>query len=161
MRILVMSDSHDNIVRLRHVLGFAKVEKFDAVIHCGDWDSPLAVSEISKSRIKLYGVLGNADIDNRMVQQLFEVCEEFDENFLDLRLDNKKIGIHHFPTGLNDAILSQEYDLLFCGHSHKRKDEKYRKTRIVNVGALHRTDSPCFVVYDTQKDKVEFVEVVI
>jgi uncharacterized protein len=161
MRLIVISDSHDNIVRLRHVLGFAKAGKFDAVIHCGDWDSPLAGSEISKAGIKMYGVLGNADIDPRMVQLLFEVCEEFDENFLKLKLNNRTIGIHHFPTGLNDAILSQEYDILFCGHTHKRKEEKYRKTKIINVGALHRTPTPCFVVYDTETNEVEFVDIVI
>lgn len=175
MRILVISDSHDNIVRLKHVVGFAKDQNFDAVIHCGDWNTPLAVSEISKSRLKLYGVIGNADIDPRMVQVLFEVCEEFDESFLKLNLDGKVIGVHHYPPSslrssgqatfspslIDLAIISGEYDVIFCGHTHVRKDEKYRKTRIVNPGALHRTDSPSFVVYDTKTNDVKFIDVAL
>lgn len=168
MKLLVISDSHDNIVRLRHVLGFAKELRANAVIHCGDWNTPLAVSEVAKSGLKIYGVLGNADIDPRMGQMLFEVCEEFDEDFLKLNLpagrhglDDKKIGIHHYPTGLNDAILSQEYDVLFAGHTHQKKIEKYRKTMIVNPGALHRVTTPSFAVYNTETNEVEIIDVAI
>src|SRR3990167_241539 len=142
MKILVLSDSHDNIVRLNHVMGFGQAQGIDAVIHCGDWNTPLAVSEISKSPIKLYGVLGNADVDKKMEQLLFGICEEFNPDFLELNLDNKKIGICHYPTGLDTPALSQEYDILFFGHTHIAKNQKYKKTQIVNPGALHRTNSP-------------------
>lgn len=175
MKLLVISDSHDNIVRLRHVLGFAKELNIDAVIHCGDWNTPLAVSEFSKLGVKKYGVLGNADIDPRMVQMLFEVCDKFDENFLELNLDGKKIGINHYPpsslsssgqatfspSSIDRAITSGDYDVIFYGHNHTKKNEKYRKTLIVNPGALHRTNTPSFAVYDTETNQVEIVDVAI
>ncbi|PIP57073.1 YfcE family phosphodiesterase, partial [Candidatus Woesebacteria bacterium CG22_combo_CG10-13_8_21_14_all_45_10] len=37
MKIVVISDSHGNIANLKHVLGFAKKIKAEAIIHCGDW----------------------------------------------------------------------------------------------------------------------------
>lgn len=161
MKILIISDSHDNIVRLRHVIGFAKTEGFAAVIHCGDWNTPLAISEISKVGIKIYGVLGNADINPQMEQQLFEVCENFDPDFLSLNLDELKIGVCHYPAKLDAVIESQEYDVLFCGHTHIKKHEYRGKTQIINPGALHRTLSPSFGVFETETKEVEIVNVAI
>lgn len=161
MKILIISDSHDNIVRLRHVVGFAKDQNFAAVIHCGDWNTPLAVSEVSKFDAKIYGVLGNADIDPQMEHLLFDVCEGFDPDFLTLNLDGKKIGICHYPTKLTQAIESQEYDTIFYGHTHVKKIEQRGKTLIVNPGALHRTLSPSFAVYDTERGKVEIIDVAL
>ena len=48
MRILVVSDSHGNIVRLKHVIGYANAQKLDAIIHCGDWDNVNAAEVIER-----------------------------------------------------------------------------------------------------------------
>lgn len=163
MKILIISDSHDNIVRLRHVLGFAKSQNIDAVIHCGDWNTPLAISEVTKTGLKTYGVLGNADVDQKMEQILFELLEAFDPDFLALNLDGQKIGICHFPTGqaLLRARESQEYDVLFYGHTHLKNIQKQGKTLIINPGALHKTLSPSFAVYDTKSGDIKIVGIQI
>lgn len=161
MKILIVSDSHDNIVRLKHVIGFAKEMKAEAIIHCGDWSSQDAVNTMDNLGIGTYGVLGNADIDPQIVASLRKAKIKFNSDFLKLELGGRKIGVCHYPERLKETIKSQEYDALFCGHIHSRHKAIYAKTLVVRPGALGRTPSPSFAVYDTEKNDVEFVDVEI
>ena len=176
MRILVVSDSHGNIVRLKHVIGYANAQKLDAIIHCGDWDNPGAVlimKDLSArldsakragkagAEIPVYGVLGNADVDSQMVASLRNTNVNFSVDFLKLGLGGRSIGVCHFPGKLGTAIRSQEYDVLFHGHTHKKKDKLFGRTKVVNPGALQKTLVPSFAVYDTEKNSMEFVDIAI
>lgn len=161
MRILVISDSHDNIVRLKHCVGFANTSELDAIIHCGDWSSPAAVETMEDAQIPVYGVLGNADVDSQMVPSLRNTNVKLNVDFLKLDIGGRNIGVCHFPGKLEDAIKSQEYDVLFHGHTHKKKDKMFGKTRVVNPGALQKTLVPSFAVYDADSNTVEFVDLEI
>lgn len=168
MKILIISDSHDNIVRLKHVLGFVKKIKAGAVIHCGDWSSVDAVDTMNNLGIGTYGVLGNADIDPQIVASLRKTKVKFNSDFLKLHLPagrqdlrGRKIGVCHYPARLKDAIKSREYDALFCGHIHSKYKKVVGKTLVVRPGALGRTPFPSFAVYDTETNDVEFIELAI
>lgn len=161
MKILIISDSHDNIVRLKHVVGFAKEIKAGAIIHCGDWSSQDAVNTMENLGSRAYGVLGNADIDPQIVASLRKAKIKFNSDFLKLELGGRKIGVCHYPGRLKDAIESQEYNALFCGHIHSKHKETYGKTLVVRPGALGRTPSPSFAIYDTEKNNVKFLDLAI
>lgn len=161
MKILVISDSHDNIVRLKHVLGFANKIKAGAVIHCGDWSSVDAVNTMDNLGVRTYGVLGNADIDPQMVVSLRKAKVKFNSDFLKLQLGGRKIGVCHYPARLKEAIKSQEYDAIFCGHIHSKYKKIIGKTLVVRPGALGRTSFPSFAVYDTETNDVEFIDITI
>lgn len=161
MKVLVLSDSHGNIVRLKHAVGYANSGGIDAIIHCGDWDNAKAVLAMKSSEIPVYGVLGNADVDPQMVPSLRNTNVNFGVDFLKLNLGGKNIGVCHFPGKLEEAIKSQEYDVLFHGHTHKKKDKLIGKTRVVNPGALQKTPTPSFAVYDTASNTIEFVDMAV
>lgn len=161
MKLLVISDSHDNIVRLKHIIGFAKACKADAIIHCGDWNTPLAVKQFSRVKIPVYGVLGNADIDPGIKIKMQKAKIKYKEDFLELKLNGWIIGICHYPTKLDGVIKSQKYDLLLHGHTHLKRDETQGRTRIVNPGALHRTLQPSFALFATDSGKVEFIDIAV
>lgn len=161
MKILIISDSHDNIVRLKHALGFTGKIKIGAIIHCGDWSSQDAVNTMNNLGIRAYGVLGNADVDPQIVVSLRKAKIKFKSDFLKLQLGGRNLGVCHYPEKLKKAIESQEYDALFCGHIHSKHKKIYGKTLVVSPGALGRTLSPSFAVYDTEKNNVEFVDVEI
>lgn len=161
MKVLIVSDSHDNIVRLKHTIGFAKEIKAGAIIHCGDWSSTGAVNTMDNLGIRAYGVLGNADVDPQIVASLRKAKVKFNSDFLKPKLGGRKIGVCHYPERLKEAIKSQEYDALFCGHIHSKHKEIYGKTLVVRPGALGRTPFPSFAVYDTETNKVEFVDVAV
>ncbi|MAG59350.1 hypothetical protein CMO96_00985 [Candidatus Woesebacteria bacterium] len=161
MKILTISDSHGNIVRLKHTIGYATQANLDAIIHCGDWGTKDAADAMKGVKIPVYGVLGNADYDPRIATSLRKAKVKFNDDFLKLELGGRQIGICHFPGKLKNALKSQEYDVLFHGHTHRKKNEKHGKTILVNPGALQKADIPSFAVYDTEKNKVEFVDVAI
>lgn len=159
MKILVLSDSHGNIVRLKHVVGYADSSGVSAIIHCGDWDNVEAVLTMKNAEIPVYGVLGNADVDPSILVSLRKANINFDIGFLKLTLDGENIGVCHFPGKLESAIKSQSYDVLFHGHTHKKKDKLFGKTRVVNPGALQKTPTPSFAIYNTDNGVAEFVDV--
>lgn len=174
MKILILADTHDNIVRLRHVMGFAKEIGAETIIHCGDWGRALIVDNFTREnlqttggmKIQVYGVLGNADIDPDLPKRLKEENIIFEKDFLEIKIDGKKIGVAHYPISsfmvggkmLNEAFESGLYDILFFGHTHKKSETTLRHMKLVNPGALERVYSPSFVVYDTQTNKVEFID---
>lgn len=172
MKILVISDSHGNLKSLEHVLNFARRVNLEAVIHCGDWGSKEAAQLVAGSGAPLYAVLGNADSDPAIAANLKGANIHFDKDFLEFELD-RRIGVCHFPPArrslgegggklkITNALPSGKYDILFHGHTHRKKDKMHGKTRVVNPGALSRTDNPSFAVYDTKNNSVEFIDLAV
>lgn len=153
MKILVISDSHGNIANLKHVLGFAKEIKAGAIIHCGDWNNIAAVETVLESGLPIYGVLGNADIDPALSNELQVTSDKFDEKFLEIEIEGRKIGIVHNVLHHTSPIL--DLNIIFCGHTHKQEERLMDGIRVVNPGALENNIS--FAVYNTADNQVEFV----
>lgn len=154
LKILVISDSHGNIKNLKHVMGFAGKIHAHGVVHCGDWDNVLTVETVLDSKIPLYSVLGNADVDPEVEKSLSKQSKKFDPYFLEFELDGRKIGVIHNIRHLISSI--QHLDILFCGHTHQKTDEMVQGVRVVNPGALVKEDFS-FGLYDTTSNEVEFV----
>ena len=57
MKILVIGDSHGNIANLKHVLGFGKHIKVEAVIHTGDWNTLKSLETVFNYNISIEGEL--------------------------------------------------------------------------------------------------------
>lgn len=163
MRVLIISDSHGNIIRLKHVYGFAKKAGLDAIIHCGDWDNVEAARTTQDVNLPIYSVLGNADIAHsaEITKVLRASGVSLKPEMLDLELAGRKIVVNHFPGKLVEYIESGKYDAIFHGHTHQRKNKAEGKTLIVNPGALHRTDNPSFAIYDTDENSVEFIDLAV
>lgn len=154
MKIVVISDSHGNIANLKYVLGFAKKIKAEAIIHCGDWDNLKSVEEVLQSKIPVYAVLGNADVDLLIADRLRSTAKKFDKKFLKFEIGGKKTGVIH-----NFAVVRRPsaVDVIFCGHRHFRYEKIIDGVKIVSPGALHSVE-PSFAVYDTDTNKVEFFD---
>ncbi len=95
MKIVVIGDSHGNLANIKLALGFAGRIKAGAIIHCGDWDNLWSVEEIYSYKIPVYGVLGNADVDERIADRLQRIGKNFDRKFLKLEIGGKIIGVVH------------------------------------------------------------------
>ena len=149
MKVLVISDSHGHLANLKHVLGFGQKIKAGAVIHAGDWNTVESVETVLSFGIPLYTVLGNADIDPSVNEELRIKSEEFSEDYVEFELGGKKIGIIHNINILPDV------DVLFCGHTHQQFEEMIEGIKVVNPGALE--NGTPFAIYDTITDKIEFI----
>ncbi len=156
MKVLVISDSHGNLVNLKHILNFAKKYGISGVIHAGDWNTSASVETVSSFKIPLYTVLGNADVAPEVVKKLKNMSKKFAEDFLILNLDGRNIGITHKPSDNKKYFLNEKLDLIINGHLHSKYESIETPVKIIRPGAIIQGSN--FAVYDTASDKIEFVE---
>lgn len=156
MKLLIISDSHGNIANLKHVVGFGKKIGVKAIIHCGDWDNVESVETVLSFGIPLYTVLGNADIDFSISEKLKAKSEKFSEDFLELNLGGRKIGITHKPSDLKKYFENKKLDIIFCGHRHSKDESIVAGVKVVRPGAIIIGNN--FAIYETVNNRVEFVE---
>ena len=148
MRIAVISDSHDNLPNLKKTLDFIKKEKIKVIIHCGDISTPETLEEIAKNfKGKIHYVFGNADKGK---------FEEDKKEFGEIKIAGKKIAFCHFPALAQKLADSQNYDIIFYGHTHKPWKQAISKTQLINPGNLAGLwYKATFAVYDPKTKKLE------
>ncbi len=159
MLISIISDSHDNIPNIEKFLSWAKENKVEAIIHCGDIAAPSMIKELfGPANIAFHCVFGNV-ADREILPQ---VCEKFsntkcygDEG--ELTLENLKIAFCHYPEIGRELAQTGKYNFVFYGHNHK----PWMKTlengcQLINPGTLGGVfQKATFAVYDTETKKLE------
>lgn len=155
MNILIISDSHDAIPQLEHVLKRAREEfSVDAIIHCGDMVKPSTLDVFQDSDVPLYYVMGNNEDDFDEMQR---ACEQrgiyVRVDVGEVELDGRNIAFTHYPHIADKLVHFGEYDLVCYGHRHRHSCEKVEKTWFLNPGDLvGRYGDPHFAVYNTKKN---------
>lgn len=146
MKIVIFGDTHDNIVNIKHVMGYAKKIKAEAIIHTGDWSSLKAYETVKSYGIKIYGVLGNADISPEIIKKI--------KDFLEFEIDGIKIGLVH---NIKKAKLDffNDKDIVFTGHYHKQLKWTENGCFCIRPGALENDVN--FAIFDTKKLEVELI----
>jgi uncharacterized protein len=158
MKIVVLSDIHDNIWNLK--IALENMPQTDAMICCGDLCSPFIIGLLAKSYSKdIYVVFGNNDGDLYRITQNaskfahVKLCGEM----LDMVLDNQKIAVNHYPEIARPLALSGQYDLVCYGHNHIHQIETIGNTLLINPGTMMgynpATDqdiTPSLIIYDTK-----------
>lgn len=146
MKIVIVSDTHDNISNFNKAIDFLNAEKIEVMLHCGDICNQDTINEAVKNfKGKIYFVRGNGDFD------LHDVPEK-----MEIELSGKKIFFNHYPEISKAAAESGKYNLAFYGHTHRPWEETIGDCRLVNPGELAgQRYKPCFAIYDTETDKLE------
>lgn len=155
MKILIIGDSHGHIANLKHIVGFAKKYGIAAILHAGDWDTSTSVEIVRLSGIPFYTVLGNADIDPELIKDLKIKAKIFGENFLIVNIGGRNIGITHKPSDDKKYFGGKKLDLIINGHYHSKYESIETPIKVIRPGAT--VSGINFAVYDTVKNKVEFV----
>lgn len=154
MKLLIIGDSHGNISNLKHVLGFAKKIKVAAVIHTGDWNNLKSLETVFNYNIPIYTVLGNADIDPKLIIKLKIRSEKFSDDFLKFKIGGIKVGVvHRFSK--DQQLMAKGCSVVFSGHYHSQKEWEIDGVKIIRPGALENGIN--FAVFDTKTKMVEFI----
>jgi putative phosphoesterase len=148
MRLGIISDTHDDVENVRAAIDIFNEEKVETVIHAGDYIFPGIVKEFGRLNAKLVGVLGNNDGEKcHLLKNFLDVGGELKGELGELRSDDLKIGIYHGTSeAIKDLLVkSDSYNILVCGHTHKREPSgiskgKYQNngTLVLNPGTAHR-----------------------
>jgi len=163
MLIAVLSDTHDNRNATRKALDLARGRGAAEVIHCGDLTSS-AMMYLFNGWTMDY-VAGNMDRDAAEIRAAVERLGLGSSCGAELHLerDGVRIAVMHGSRAdkLARAVESGTFDFVFHGHTHRRRDERIGRTRVVNPGALGSAavGMYSFCVLDTASGEVEFIEV--
>jgi putative phosphoesterase len=161
MKIGIISDTHDQVERIKKAVKLFNKENVVLVYHLGDWCSPFILELYKGLRCSVKGVFGNNDADiYKMFKYKPDNVEFFDKFYVD-ELGGKRICIFHGdPKEVADSLFeSRRYDLLLSGHDHMARFRENDKTLQINPGSLvgkfsSSTDSwtkPSIAVYDFKK----------
>ena len=161
MKIGIVSDSHGDARSLRWAIDELTRLGAAAIVHCGDLGSPECLALLGEAAADAYAVCGNMDLSPRSFAAQAASCGvRFRADSIVVLLDDGRrlVATHGAkPKVLHDLINSGEYAYVCCGHTHDFQDERVGQTRVINPGALKRSDSPTAVLLDTETDTLEHI----
>jgi putative phosphoesterase len=152
MKIAIISDSHDNLENLKKFFDFAKKEKIEILIHCGDVCNGETLKEIEKNFEQIYLCLGNADIKESLLEEAKKT--KIFEKEGKIEIDGLKIGFCHM-FNLKEKNL-ESFDFYFFGHSHWPFLKKEGDCYLANPGNLAGLFyKATFAILDTKTRKLK------
>ena len=114
MKVGIISDTHDNIPKIKKALAAFAMRKCEALIHAGDVISPFAAKALRAAKLPIYAVYGNNDGDHKALADLLPgICE----GPRLVELDGKKILVAHSITQVPEPARAGT-DLVVVGHTH-------------------------------------------
>lgn len=134
----ILSDTHDNMANTRRALAVFERHRVEFTIHCGDITIPEVV-ELFDGWPTAF-VFGNLDAAEThlmdAVRQLKEPAS-IGHRYIGI-IGGASVAAYHGNDDeyLGTLIEGGQYDYVFCGHTHLRRDEKIGRTWVINPGAL-------------------------
>lgn len=161
MKIAIISDTHNHLTNLHKALRIIENEDIHFIIHCGDVTSTETLSSLSAFRVIL--TFGNGDFTSGEMREVLLKMnpESFAGSAYQGEIDGLRIAVTHghifsqFQTLLN----SQQFDLIFHGHTHRREEALHGNTRLINPGALGglRKEERSFCILDILSRQLRFI----
>ncbi len=131
-RLLVVSDSHGNYIKLNNIIREAGF--FDVMIHCGDGANDLVHASVPEGIVR-YTVSGNIDL---MRMTGLERNIEFTVEGLDFLVTHG--DLYRVKYGFDEIIkegISREADIVIFGHTHNQYIKESPPV-LFNPGAANR-----------------------
>lgn len=161
MKLGILSDTHNDADNTEQALAILHERGVDRIVHCGDLTTPDIVALFDGWQVDF--VFGNMDKKREPLEQAVDalanasIGEVFEAN-----LDGVRIATYHGhdEARLYTLIHHGGYDVVLRGHTHRRRDERIGRTRVINPGALggtrHERRSLC--VLDLANDDLETIK---
>ncbi|MFN6991328.1 MAG: metallophosphoesterase [Fervidobacterium sp.] len=156
---LVISDSHDNIPKIKNLVEIALSRKVTHMFHLGDIVSPFIAPYLLIGDIEFIGIYGNNDGEKLFLAQKFQ--NKLHVGPYEREIDKYRIFLMHEPFALIPAIKSQIYDFIFYGHTHQIDIRTEGKSMIINPGEScgYLTGKASAVLLNPHTKEYEIIEV--
>ncbi|MEA3450242.1 MAG: metallophosphoesterase family protein [Patescibacteria group bacterium] len=156
MKIIIISDIHDNALNLKKCLEYAKKIKAEALFCCGDvarGDTIKIMAEKFDGVIHL--VRGNMCMfDDGGILDYNNI--EYYGAIARFQINHYWVGLCHEPYKIDKMLALGQYDYIFYGHTHEPWEKIQNNTKIINPGTLNGIyDTSTFAEWNTEKDEVE------
>ncbi len=138
MKILVMSDSHDNIWKLDAAK--EPIARADVIVHCGDICSPFMIrrlGQLSDGR-PVHVVWGNNDGDTYLLGQVASAFPHVDLHgaLAQIEVGGLEVAVNHYPEIARGLAKSGDYGIVCYGHDHNLHEERVGECLLLNPGEL-------------------------
>ncbi len=138
MKIGLFSDTHNRLPHLQAALTIFHAESITTLFHCGDLSTPETAASLGGFRV--IHVTGNSDYLSGEIRRVLldlNPLSSSGSQFIGL-IDGVSIAATHGDKHPKPEELasSGRYQYVFCGHSHRRRNELVGSTLILNPGAL-------------------------
>ncbi|OGF27679.1 hypothetical protein A2303_00420 [Candidatus Falkowbacteria bacterium RIFOXYB2_FULL_47_14] len=156
MKIVIISDTHDNITNLKKCLDWCRQNDIQEIICCGDVTTDETLEFLAGNFAGFVRLVkGNAVLfDEEGVGKYGNI--KYYGRIGRFELDGKMIGVCHEPFLIDYVLRHGPCDLVFYGHTHEPWIEKRGRMHVVNPGTLGGTFSKAtFAVWETESGKLE------
>lgn len=165
MKLGIISDTHNNIGNTQRVLSLLRERGVERLLHCGDVTTANTVALFAGWQIHF--VYGNIDGDAEDRGELAAAVRQvIGEGAIDMEYTASIDGVAfavchgHERRRLDGLIHSGKYDYVFHGHTHRRRDERIGRTRVINPGSLGglKMQSRSFCILDLAVGNADFID---
>jgi putative phosphoesterase len=162
MKIAVLSDSHDNIWKLRAAI--PHLREAEAILHCGDLCAPFMIRELAEPLpdTPIHAVWGNNDGDTFLTARVASSFPNVELHGIlaEVEIDGLKIAVNHYPRIAEGLAASGSYDLVCYGHDHQAQDRWVGECLLLNPGELMGMSGvSSFAMLSTTDRSIERIEV--
>lgn len=156
--LVIISDSHDNLVNLQKALTWARDNQAEAILHCGDLTNSDTLELLATTWTKpIYLVQGNGELYERSGLKKYPQIVDLGRSGGVFDYQDIKIGICHEPRLIN-PLLEQEPAFIFYGHTHQPWEEIKAKSRVINPGNLDGSRNPATMAsYDHEARDLKLI----
>lgn len=110
----IISDTHDNLPKIKKAVEFFNKKYTKFVLHAGDWIAPFSVNAFQRLNCDYLGIYGNNDGEKDGLRE--KSSSKIKPGPLELEKFGKKILLTH---DLAETVLDKKYDIVIFGHTHK------------------------------------------
>ena len=164
MKILIISDIHENFDNLSRVLQKIPELWVEKIFCLGDLINGWIGRMLAWQDIPCHLIWWNNDGNKVAVTKAFlhrwsqwiVANNEFDT----CEIDGKKIFMTHYPIIAKSIAKSGDYDAVFYGHDHLMNQEQIWNCLLLNPGEIsaHKTGICSYSVYDTLTNTAEIYQ---
>ncbi len=150
MKIGVVSDTHDNLFKIKEMVEILNLHRVKFVLHAGDFVAPFSLSPLEELHCEWKGVFGNNDGEKEGL--IRRSGGRVKEKPLFLEMDSRRIVLTH-------EFKDYPADVLIFGHTHSVEVRQDDKKLILNPGEVcgWLTGKSSLAILDLKKLKPEVI----
>jgi uncharacterized protein len=130
----ILSDTHDNLTRVREAVSLFNDAGCDLIIHAGDFVAPFAVEELRNLKAPVKAVYGNCDGERAGLAQAFRGIGEVHDGPLAFAHAGLRIVVCHLDSVAGRQAALKAGDIVVFGHTHRALVETRDGVLLVNPG---------------------------
>ena len=130
----ILSDTHDNLNRVREAVRLFNDAGFDLVIHAGDFVAPFTVDELRNLKAPVRAVFGNCDGEKEGLIRAFQGMGEIREAPFSFLHAGLRFVVAHLEGMAAPFFVARTCDVIVSGHTHRPVVETRDGILLVNPG---------------------------